>query len=270
MQARKIAILLAVTALSVLTLFVITLLDASAFGAEADPALLAGALPDTLAFYREKISIGPDGDALVEVSAVLGKGGSGDLLLPFAFENGSDFNILSGPVHFAASPQDGEALALRDVLGFHMLNLVLDDGAAVGDTVRVRSRVPAWFDRKKARQQFGEFALSRSFVNSSGHVFRKFELALELPEGMLVHSVTRVVPAYDPKESPEPPYAVGHHGGRGWATLGLDDLGPSGNCRLDLHIRSAQRGRLPLLAGLALAALYLVFFRDVLKAKETE
>lgn len=86
MRARKIAILLAITAVSALTLFLVVLADSDAFGAEPDPQYSQGA--NDLEW--------PDGKARVEVLVVLGDGGSGDLRLPLVFEDASDFKVLSG------------------------------------------------------------------------------------------------------------------------------------------------------------------------------
>jgi hypothetical protein len=86
MRARKIAILLTITAVSALTMFLILLVDSDAFGAEPGPQ-------SSPCVSNIKWS---DRKALVEVLAVLGDGGSGDLRLPFVFEDACDFKILSG------------------------------------------------------------------------------------------------------------------------------------------------------------------------------
>nr|MEE4267871.1 hypothetical protein [Candidatus Krumholzibacteria bacterium] len=261
--------MLAITVLTVLTLFVISLVDAKAFGAEVPASQALGAVPDTLALLSERITIGSDGNAGVEVVAVLGKGGSGDLLLPFAFEAGQDFAILSGPVVFSRDAA-GAPRPVREVLGHRMLNLATTSLSAAGDTVVVSASVPGWFNQKEAREEYGEFSLGHQYLNTSRFLIKKFTLELELPPGMLVHTVTKVVPGYDPKKSPEPPYQIGRSENAGWATLHQENLAPAGGCRLDMHIRPARRGPVPLIAGVVLALLYLVFFRDVLKAKETE
>jgi hypothetical protein len=269
MKARKVAIMLALTALTGLTLFVISLVDSEAFGAEAPSGFHAPAVPDTLEYLGEKLTIGPDGNANVEIMAVLAKGGSGDLLLPLAFEETQDITILSGPISFGLD-STGSVQPVREVLGYIMLNLQVDSSAIPGDTLIVSARVPGWFDRKEAAEEYGEFRMTRNYVNTSVLVFRDFRLGLDLPEGMLVHSVINVVPDFNPKASPQPPYEIGRMGDRGWATLHQVNLAPAQSCMLDLHVRPARRGVIPLFTGLAAAILYLAFFRDVLKAKETE
>lgn len=267
MFARKVVLWLAVLVVSALTLFVISLLDADVFAAPAPPIDGRPAVPDTLLFYRESLSLGPDGNATVEVTAVPAEGGLGDLLLPFAFEGGTDFRILSGPVRFGVEPA-ADGARTRQVLGRPMLPLAWSGDLQPGDTVRVAASVPGWFDRKGARRPYGEFALSRRFVNDSDYVLREFELLTILPDGMLVHSITNVQPPHDPKKTPEPPFAIGRVGERGWARLHRGDLAPTDAVRLDVNFRPARRGRLPLIVGALLAILYLVFFRDVLRPEK--
>jgi hypothetical protein len=52
--------------------------------------------------------------------------------------------------------------------------------------------------------------------------------------------------------------------------ISLNNLAPSGLVRLELNIRPERRGSIPLVLGLLAAVLYLIFYRDVLKPKETE
>ncbi len=262
--------MLALTALTVLTLFVVSLLDSDALGATLDPSAGgAAAAPDTLEFYREHIIVGPDGITTVEITTVLGKGGSGDLLLPFTFGNSRDFSILSGPAEFTRDAR-GATRPVRSVLGQTMLDLTRVPGGAAGDTVRVRALLDGWFDAAKARRAYGESALSREFLNTSRFVLRSFELKLTLPPGTLVHSVTRVEPSFNPKKNPEPPYTIGQAEGRGFVVLRQQELAPAGRCGIDVNFRPARRGIIPLLLGLGAMVLYLIFFRDVLKSKEAE
>jgi len=267
MKAKRVSILLAITALSALTLFLVMLCDAEAATEETGTSFPA--LPDTLAGYKETITIGPDGNARVEIAVVLGQGGFGDLLMPFDFEDGSDFTILSGPAFFGTGTGDQPRPTLM-ALGRRMLNLHTTADAAAGDTVRVSAHVPGWFDSEASRRPYGVFFLSRRYVNFSAFVLRDFQVVLELAPGMVVHTIDRVVPAYEPKKSPVPPFAISHSGERVTATIKAAMLPPAAESRIDLRIRPARRGLIPLIAGIAFAGLYLLFFRDVLKPKKTE
>ena len=87
MRARKVVILLALAALSALTLFLVVLVDGEALGATVS---------GTESSPQWK-GIGPGGKANVEVLAFLGEGGSGDLRLPLISGSVSDFTIPPGP-----------------------------------------------------------------------------------------------------------------------------------------------------------------------------
>jgi len=98
MKARKVAILLAVAAVSVVTLFVITLIDDTALGATSSSWSTAD--PDSaLAKPRQECGYsGLGGVDLVEVLAVPVEGEPGDLLAPFTVQDGRDFRSPSSPV----------------------------------------------------------------------------------------------------------------------------------------------------------------------------
>lgn len=267
MKARRITIMLTIVAISALTLFLISVLDSDAMAAPAGWSLAA--VPDTLPSYEETISIGPDGNSRVDIVIVIGQGGPGDLLLPFDFVDGDSHTVLSGPAAFAADLA-GDIRPTIEVLGRRMLNLQRLADAAPGDTVHVTARVPGWFAPEEAHLPYGEFALARRYVNFSAFVLQDFRLNLLLPPGMVVHAIEKVVPAFDPKQNATPPFAVSRSGGRILATLAAQNLAPATAVQLDLAIRPARRGWIPLVAGIIAALLYLVFFRDVLKPKETE
>lgn len=264
MKARRITIMLVLTALTALTLFFVSILGGEA---QAATGLPAPAMPDTLALYTETLEIGPDGNARVDMVFVVAEGGSGDLLLPFDYDGADSFAIPSGPASFGTA-EDGAVRPVVTVLGRSMLHVVCD--AADGDTVHVSARVPGWYDRQAMKRPFGEFTLARRYTNFSSVVMRDFRLQLVLPPGMVVHAVEKVEPAYDPKKNPVPPYAVSRDGGRTRIMLSVADLAPAGTTRLALSIRPGRRGPIPLIAGVIFAALYLIFFRDVLKPRETE
>jgi len=156
------------------------------------------------------------------------------------------------------------------LLGRNMLNLGTTPEAAAGDTVRVTANVPGWYRKEDSKRPFGEYSLKGGFVNFSRFVMRSFRQNLVLPPGMVVHSVTKVFPEYNAKKNPRPPFDFGNRGDRVQAGISVDDLAPAGVVRLEINIRPLRRGRIPLILGLLAAALYLVFYRDVLKPKETE
>jgi hypothetical protein len=266
MKAKRVTILLGIVAISALTLFLITLMDTEARG---QTTAELSAVPDTLWYYEESILIGPDGDSAVEITAVIGIGGSGDLLLPFLFDGGDDFSLLSGPATFVRDAEGVEQPVIR-VLGRNMLNLATFETAAAGDTVRVLAHIPDWYTMEESKRPFGEYALKGGYTNFSRFVMRDFRQNLVLPPGMLVHSVTKVFPEYNAKKNPRPPFDFGTRGDKVLAGITAKNLEPAGVVKLELHIRPERRGIIPLVLGLLAAVLYLIFYRDVLKPKETE
>lgn len=269
MKARRVTIILGIVVLSALTLFLIALLDTDAEARTADGGDGLAAVPDTLWRYEESIIIGPDGDSAVEITVVIGKGGHGDLLLPFDFDDGDDFTLLSGPAYFPPDTARVVAPVIR-VLGRNMLNLKTGAAAAAGDTVRVSASLPGWWRKDESKKAFGEFALKGGFVNFSRFVMRDFRQNLVLPPGMIVHATTKVVPEYNAKKNPRPPFDFGSRGDRVQAGISVKNLAPAGMVKLELDIRPERRGPILLILGLLAAALYLIFYRDVLKPKDTE
>ena len=263
MRKPRAIILLILTALSALTMFVVVLLDDVAGAAVLGDIQGAGAVPDTLAAYSETVIVGPDGNAKVEISTVVERGGSRDLLLPFDFDHATDFTILSGPAEFRRG-NDGLPAPTRRRLGANMLDVQLVDSCAPGDTVRVTALVPDWYRADDNARQFGEFAISRTFVNRSAFVLRTARIGLVLPPGMTVHAVKNVVPAYDAKKNPEPPFSVSRRGGCTAVTLTAALVPVTTALQISLHMRPARRGPIPLIIGIVAAILYLILFRDIL------
>ncbi len=93
MRARKVAILLAITAISALTLFIVVLADSDALGAPP-PA----AAPGTASIF-----FGPNGKPEVEFFDVLGEGGPSDLRFSLARQDAREFTNPFGPLSLAAS-----------------------------------------------------------------------------------------------------------------------------------------------------------------------
>ena len=251
--------MLLLTAISALTLFLVVLL-----GGTAHAAGLEDARPDTLVYLADVLAVDADGDATVSVTTVLGRVSSMDLLLPCRYEGGRGHQIVRGPAQFGPGPQ-GDVQPVIDVLGQPHWNLRLVPGAAAGDTVELEAVAPGWYDPQGSRRQFGAHAFARSWVNTSRFVVGEFRLGLVLPPGMLVDAVGATTPAYNANRSPQPPYSVGRDGDRGTCEIRAESVVPTDRVALAMEARPARRGPVPLIAGLVLAALYLAFFRDVLK-----
>ncbi|MBK6898621.1 MAG: hypothetical protein IPH09_04910 [bacterium] len=222
------------------------------------------AAADTLAGLEHRYLIEADGSATLVVTAVLGEAGATDLLLPFGHAGADGFVVVRGDAAFPADA-GGAPTAVRVAAGRRLLALRTGDAAAAGDTVTVRCRLARCVDWPQARGPFGAYDLTRTFVNDSGLAIGVFRLVLTLPPEYRIKRVTGTEPSFKPQDSPEPPYAVGQRDGRDTAALTAAPLRPGGRARLGLAAERSRRGAVPLVAGLLLAAAYLVFFRNLTK-----
>ena len=231
----------------------------------------AGASPagvDTLAFLGQRISVSADGDAALAVTVVLAEDGPGEALLPFGFGRADSFTVAGDDVAFP-SDAGGASAPLRLTSGRHQLALVLGPAAAAGDTLVVRCRLPKFVDWRGSLGQFGAYDLAKTFINDSDVNLGTYRLVLEVPRGYQVRRITGTEPAFKPESSPVPPYAVGLKGRRGFATVTATHLRPGGRARLGIQAERADRGLVPLAAGVLIALLYLWFFRDILSPPRT-
>ncbi len=85
MKSKKVAIFLALAAISIVTLFVISLIDGEALGAEPS------------------IDSEPGKNKVVENQDVLTKAGPRDFLPVFVFQGAPDFKVLPGPAFLELS-----------------------------------------------------------------------------------------------------------------------------------------------------------------------
>jgi len=240
-------------------------------GLVANGPATAGASPaaaDTLAVLEHLYLIEDDGSAMLTVTAVLGAGGPADLLLPFGHAAADGFVVAGGDAAFPDGA-DGAPEPVRVSSGRHLLALRVGDAAAAGDTLTVRCRLARCVDWPGARGAFGAYDLTRTFVNDAAVAVGAYRLTLALPPGYRIQRVTGTEPAFKPQVSPDPPHAVGRRDGRDTATLAAAPLRPGGRVRLGLLAERSRRGPVPLVAGLLLAAAYLVFFRNLLTSAPT-
>lgn len=230
----------------------------------AGPAVTAAATPaDTLAALEHRYMLAEDGSAVLETTMILGAPGPTELLLPLDHGEAGEFTIEAGRAAFA-SGQDGTSDPVRRAAGRPLLALTMDEGAAAGDTVRVRCRLPKAIDWAGASGPFGVYDVSRTLINDSGVSIGRYRLEIALPPSYRFRRVTGSEPAFKPQVSPDPPYAVRHRDGRDVASLTANQFRPGNRVKLGVEAERVRRGAVPLVAGLILAALYLVFFRNQL------
>jgi hypothetical protein len=230
------------------------------------PAVARAQGVDTLAFLEQRLAIRANGDAVLTVTAVLAAGGAGEALLPFGFAAADSFSVSGAGAGFATD-SSGAPAPLRRAAGRRLLAVRLGAQAASGDTVTVRCRVRHFVDLPGGRGPFGAYEMGRTFVNDADLSIGSFRLVLVLPEGYRVRRITGTEPAFKPQVSPVPPGTVGLTGGRGFAAVVASHLRPGGRARLGIQAEVSRRGPVPLVGGLLIVALYLVFFRGSLPTR---
>ena len=240
--------------------FALLLVLAVPAGAAAAPVAV-----DTLAFLGQRLSVAPNGDAVVVETIVLAAGGPGRALLPFGCERADSFTVKGRDVAFAAV--DGVPAPLQVVSRRQLLALDLGPAAAAGDTVVVRCHARKLVDWTGARGQFGAYALARIFINDADVNLGVLKLVLEVPPGFQVRRLSASEPAFKPETSPVPPYAVGRAGLRGFASVTAKHVRPGGRVRIAIDAEQVTRATVPLAAGILLVLLYLWFFRDLVTAR---
>jgi hypothetical protein len=233
----------------------------------AVPVSVAGAAAsvDTLALLGHRVSVLPDGDAVLTTTIVRAAPGSGEALLPFGFDRADSFTVTGGGAAFPGD-SSGAPAPLRLASRRRLLALSFGPGAA-GETTLVRCRLRKFVDWAGARGGFAAYTLGHTFINDSELSLGLYRLVMDLPPEYHVRRITGTEPAYKAEDSPVPPYAVGVTGGRSFASMKTAHLRPGGRVRLGIQAEHARRGQVPLVAGIVLALLYLWFFRDIVAAR---
>ncbi|MBK8167669.1 MAG: hypothetical protein IPK64_17120 [bacterium] len=233
---------------------------AVALPAVATAADAAPSRADTLAALHHRLDLAADGAAELLVTAVLGAPGPAVLRLPFGYDGASGFSTAVAPVGPTIADDVSPALP-RELNGRLLLEVAVDSTAATGDTVRVSCRLAKAADWDRLRSAFGAHDLSRRFVNDTELTIGSYRLVLVLPPEFRIRQVTGSEPAFKPRVSPTPPYALTRVADRDQVTLAAGTLRPGAQASLGLIAERTGRGKVPLVAGLSLAALYLIFFR---------
>ena len=226
------------------------------------PAAALSSAVDTLAFLGQRVLLSTGGDAMLTETAVLAQGGPGLALLPFGYERADSFTVQGRDAAFAPGAAGARA-ALRVQARRKLLAIELGPAAAAGDTLVVRCRLRRFVDWSGVRGEFAAYSLAGGLVNDSDVNLGVASLTLVMPPGYQVRRVTATEPVFKAETSPTPPYAVGVANGRSFAVVKAPRVRPGGRVRIALQAERADRGRVPLLAGLLVAALYLWFFRDL-------
>ncbi len=208
--------------------------------------------------YATRLDLGPDGrGAATATVSVLG--GPGEVLtLPVGFK-ASGFLLKDAPAGLAAElqgrgvkvtlPPAGGASAFTFTFTADAVFAAETDGEGSKATVPPTSRF-----------------LRHAFVNTGASPVRDYAVEALLPEGYRFQAIKESTPKAG-KTEVEPRVRLGRSGGRQTALLHATGLEQGGSASMVLEAVPVRRSLLWLLAGLAAAALYLYYFRDMTKSR---
>ncbi|MBU1433214.1 hypothetical protein KKF91_21995 [Myxococcota bacterium] len=106
--------------------------------------------------------------------------------------------------------------------------------------------------------------VTRRVINTGRAPFSTYTLRVQLPIGRRVHQIEGTTPPVSIKD-PNKPYAVRPFEGGEVVEMRCAPLRLGDECAIRYTTIAAEQSKLPLLLGLLLGALYLIFFRHVLK-----
>ncbi len=180
--------------------------------------------------------------------------------VPFAFPGAQELRVVEGP--------GGTTAALIPAAGQARLRLTLPQGVPSAVQLTLAFAVPKAVVSPAASK--GE-AVSRvrllrhAFVNTQEDVIDAYAVVVLLPPGDQVQAVREALPKPGKTEA-EPRVRLGRVDGRQSATLRAGPLRQGDDTSMSVELTSARRSWGWLVAGLALALLYLVHFRDLVAA----
>jgi hypothetical protein len=223
------------------------------------PLFMIVALPDARSAapagldYSERVALQQDGSADIEITVSSPDTATVSLQLPWGY---------AAPDRLALSDstQHGEVIEKNGV----RFLIVTGSSAPVREcSIRAHvSRLVDWTTIK--RSDFGNMTLSHQFRNTTTSVFATFHADYILPAGLTVTSIVSSIPEQTEKE-PVAPFEVIRKDGRTGLTLKSGRLRTGDVAAVSFRCKPVDKS--PLLFGglVVIAALYLIFFRDVLK-----
>ncbi len=203
--------------------------------------------------YREKIVIDESGSARVTLSLIL-EGCTAPQRIPLEYSTFTDFINRTATLYEVDTARVGATKFL-----------VVRGCRSSRDTVEVEFTVPQYFDRTKLKKEaYGNYRLSRRFVQTAESEIASFERTILLPQGFVVSSVDESIPQYTEKDS-KSPFTIAMIADRHALTISAKKMKMGDVAMVSMRVK--EEGRSSVLFGTLMLAglLYLVFFRDVLK-----
>ncbi len=212
-----------------------------------------------IALYEEEVSLERSGDAIVTTRIELAGETPARLRLPFSYEVAEDLSV---------QPRKGVEVAAVEVAGTRALELRFHSPRGSLRPLTVRYTLPRLYDWSAPPEAFGNRRVGHQLVQTQHLEIDRYRLRVILPAGFRVNEVLETTPPFNPKKASELPFELGEEHGRASVALVADGLVLGDRVGLELEAKSSRRSAALLIAGLLVSALYLIFFRDVLRPSE--
>lgn len=217
---------------------------------------------DTLDHFQESIAIHQNGSLDITITCSPLNGKTMDLPLEYAsIEN----PVIESRGYQFEMDKAGVPQPVIEKRGCTFIRLIPDgNGTGVDSLVVVRFHVLDYFDWNKSKKAHDVVRFSKTFFNTSDFFIRNYQLEYRLPEGYLLHDILKTEPGFDPQKQPSPPFEVVKLDGHYMAVLTVQDLEAAARAMMNIEMLRAKRSMIPMMIGIVLSLLYLIFYRDVL------
>lgn len=215
-------------------------------------ARAAGADPAAISRYELRLDINGAGPALATLDLSLDRIEGEVAVIPFPFSEVGALSLIEGPAgtRVAVGASNGQSRILVTLPG--------------SPTTPIRLRLAG--EVRKAISEPGPAArtVRLTLLNPQPEPIRDLRISITFPEGLRGHAIREARPAPDRAE-PGPRAVLDAIDGRSGVRLLIDSLPQGETAALRVELARAEPSMAWLFAGLALGALYLVSFRDLVR-----
>ena len=210
--------------------------------------------------YTTSLSVAPDGTGHAACTLVIAGGSSETVEVPLSHGAWTNFRVAEASDGLRLEPPQANSGAFR---------VTLPAAATAPSRLTFDFDVPQAFVKAENAAPGAKLTipaesrtLRYAFVNTQVTLIRDFRVLVTLPEGYRFQAIREQLPRQT-KSEVEPRVRLGGEGGRQNALLRLANLRQGDDTSMVLEALPDRRSLLWLVAGVALAGLYLVGFRDL-------
>lgn len=212
--------------------------------------------------YETRLVTESDGSGRATVKLTLAKAEPGPLSIPLGFSGFEALSLESAP--------SGTQLRQGPLQGQAKLHAQLPETVSPDCTLVFSFRVPRVFQEvrpqpgEKQTLATGNRLFRHAFVQTQEGTLGTYRFEVLFPQGMMVQAIKEALPKPRRTEV-QPRVRLTKFDGRQAAVLALDHLQQGDDTALLLELTPERRSLGWLAVGLALAGLYLFYFRDLVK-----